>query len=755
MSRIGNVSGISFGGIASGLDTEGIITQLTNIERSSVPRLNLQRNKLLQKAELYAAFKGRISGIAQAANALTSSDAFRAVGISVSDPAVISVTTSGTAQPGSYDFKVSKLALAQKISSAPQASTTAALGQSGQFVVNGKVVNVDATDSLQSIAAKVNTLNNGVSAGVVNGGTGQAYLTFTSAQTGLANKPAIADLTGSTLASLGILSGAATVRQSVTNGATSFNLSSNTTAVASQIGASGLGPQTVQINGIDVTLDLSTDSLQAVADKINLAGTGATASVVTSLDKGVAKFSLTITGPGATPTFTDAGNTLAGLGILQQGAGRELIQAQDAAYSVDGVPLTSATNIIENVVAGTKITLLKADALTPVSSTLNLSNDAGAVGARVKGIMGAFNDTLAFIAQNSQFNATTFETGPLFSDSVARQFQSASQTTLLSNVPGLTGTYRNLIDIGFSLDTKGNMQVDDSKLQAAITADSASVQQIFQNFGKSTAGNLNYVSSTSSTVTSNIVPYDVNVTQVATKTQYIAATQKTGPNTVSEKLTFGGSMFSSGSIDLTIDVGATMADIVNKINADPRLKDLLIASDNGGFLQVDSVKYGTNGRFTLVSNQSPLGTNSGVGFAAGTLTDGLDVAGTIAGQAATGTGQFLTGDKTNTVAAGLQVQYTGNTIGNVGAINFTSGLIGILNNTLNSFTDFTNGQTVTGEKAFTDQAAAIQKQIETVNKRADDKAVELRNKFTIMEQRIQQLQSQGNQLATLLPKTTA
>ena len=755
MSRIGNVSGISFGGIASGLDTEGIITQLTNIERSSVPRLNLQRNKLLQKAELYAAFKGRISGIAQAANALTSSDAFRAVGISVSDPAVISVTTSGTAQPGSYDFKVSKLALAQKISSAPQASTTAALGQSGQFVVNGKVVNVDVTDSLQSIAAKVNTLNNGVSAGVVNGGTGQAYLTFTSAQTGLVNKPAIADLTGSTLASLGILSGAATVRQSVTNGATSFNLSSNTTAVASQIGASGLGPQTVQINGIDVTLDLSTDSLQAVADKINLAGTGATASVVTSLDKGVAKFSLTITGPGATPTFTDAGNTLAGLGILQQGAGRELIQAQDAAYSVDGVPLTSATNIIENVVAGTKITLLKADALTPVSSTLNLSNDAGAVGARVKGIMGAFNDTLAFIAQNSQFNATTFETGPLFSDSVARQFQSASQTTLLSNVPGLTGTYRNLIDIGFSLDTKGNMQVDDSKLQAAITADSASVQQIFQNFGKSTAGNLNYVSSTSSTVTSNIVPYDVNVTQVATKTQYIAATQKTGPNTVSEKLTFGGSMFSSGSIDLTIDVGATMADIVNKINADPRLKDLLIASDNGGFLQVDSVKYGTNGRFTLVSNQSPLGTNSGVGFAAGTLTDGLDVAGTIAGQAATGTGQFLTGDKTNTVAAGLQVQYTGNTIGNIGAINFTSGLIGILNNTLNSFTDFTNGQTVTGEKAFTDQAAAIQKQIETVNKRADDKAVELRNKFTIMEQRIQQLQSQGNQLATLLPKATA
>jgi flagellar hook-associated protein 2 len=214
-------------------------------------------------------------------------------------------------------------------------------------------------------------------------------------------------------------------------------------------------------------------------------------------------------------------------------------------------------------------------------------------------------------------------------------------------------------------------------------------------------------------------------------------------------------MFSSGSIDLTIDVGANMSDIVAKINNDPRLKDLLIASDNGGMLQIDSTKFGKNGQFTLVSNQSPLGTNSGVGFAAGSLVDGLDVAGTIAGQAATGVGQFLTGDKTNTVANGLQIQYTGTTIGAVGSMNFTSGLIGVLNNTLNSFTDFTNGQTVTGEKALTDQAAALQKQIDNVNKRADDKAIELRNKFTIMEQRIQQLQAQGNTLASLLPKSTS
>ena len=103
----------------------------------------------------------------------------------------------------------------------------------------------------------------------------------------------------------------------------------------------------------------------------------------------------------------------------------------------------------------------------------------------------------------------------------------------------------------------------------------------------------------------------------------------------------------------------------------------------------------------------------------------------------------------------MQVQYTGATTGLVGSINFTSGMIGVLNNTLNTFTDFSTGETVTGAKSLTDQSAAIQKQIDSINKRATDKASELRANFTIMEQKIQQLQSQGNQLATLLPAASS
>ena len=755
MSLNSSISGISFGGIASGLDTEGIIEKLVAVEKSSISRLTQRQAVLRQKADLYDAFKSQISGLSQAVNSLNSITAFQAVGVSVSDPSVVSVTTATGAQPGSYSIKVSKLAQAAKISSTAQQSTSTALGQTGQFAVNGKIVAVDATDSLQSIASKVNALNVGVSAGVINGGTGQAYLTFSSTSTGIANKPQLADLTGSTLSSLGMFTGTTSIREAVTDGAMSTKLTSASTALGGLIGASGLTSQTFKVNGTDVTVDLSTDTLQDVADKINSASTGATASVVATQKNGVTSYSLKVQGSGATPTFTDGGNTLTTLGILQNDAAHELVQAQDAVYSIDSVNLTSATNTIENVVAGATITLLKADTTTPPSSTISLTSDSGAVAGRVKGVMTAYNQVKAFVKQYSAFDATSFQTGPLFGDSLVQGYQASTHTALMSNVPGLTGTYRNLIDIGFGLDSEGNMTVDDTKLQAAINTDSQGVQKIFQNFGTSTSGTLAYVSSTTNTKTSSVVPYDVNITQVATKSKYLAGTTKTGPNTVSEKLTFAGSMFSTGSVDLTVDIGSTMADIVAKINSDPRLKDLLVASDNGGVLQIDSTKYGANGQFTLVSNQSPTGINSGVGFAAGSMTNGLDVAGTIAGQAATGVGQFLTGATTNTVASGLQIQYTGITTGAAGSINFTSGLNGTLNNMLNAYTDFTNGLTVTGAKSVRDQADSIQKDIDAINKRSTDKATELRNQFSVMEQRIANLQSQGARLSSLLASSTS
>ena len=746
-------SGINFGGLASGMDTEGIISKLVSIQKQPIARLQQQQQKYLKQADVIAALKGQISNVAQSANSLLTADAFSAVIPSNSDSSVASLVMSGVGQAGNYTLSVSKLAQAQKISSGAQSSVSSALGQTGQFTINGKLVSVDSTDSLSSVARKINDVSPGATASIINGGTGNAYLTITSSNSGISGKPQLSDLTGSFLSTIGVLGATENIRLPITNGAAGINFSSSSDIVGSSLGVTGLTAQTIKVNGVNVSINLQSDSLQAVADKINSASTGATASVV-SVTEGVnTKYRLEITGA-SSPTFVDAGNTLATLGIVQKTASNELVAAQDASYKLDGVSLNSSTNTIEGVIPGGKITLLKADATTPPTTTLSIKSDTDAVANRIKSFTDSYNTAVKFITDNSQFDGDTYETGPLFGDPVARQFLSTMNSLLMSNIPGLTGNYKNLTDIGIRIDGTGSLSVDSSKLNTAIQTDSEGVRKLFQNFGSSSSSSVVYISGTSSTQPSSPSSYGVNITQVATKTQYVAATAKTSNNTSSETLTFSGNLIGSSSYNLTIDVGSNLQTIIDKINNDTKLKDLLTASNNSGKLQIDSKRFGSNGLFNVVSNQSPLGSNSGVGFNPGTLTNGLDVAGTINGESAMGVGQFLTGTKTDGKALGLQIQYSGTSTGNAGNITFTRGMSGIVNSALTMFTDIASGITVTTEKALRDQGELIKNQIDTINKRAAASITELRAKFSQMEQQISKVQQQGARLSQLTNTST-
>ncbi|WP_218275347.1 hypothetical protein, partial [Pseudomonas sp. GP01-A4] len=84
--------------------------------------------------------------------------------------------------------------------------------------------------------------------------------------------------------------------------------------------------------------------------------------------------------------------------------------------------------------------------------------------------------------------------------------------------------------------------------------------------------------------------------------------------------------------------------------------------------------------------------NSGIGPGGeGVSVAGLDVQGTINGEPATGSGQFLPGNTGNAKTEGLQIQYTGATTGAVGSITFSQGVSMVASGLANSFTDTVNG----------------------------------------------------------------
>ena len=131
----------------------------------------------------------------------------------------------------------------------------------------------------------------------------------------------------------------------------------------------------------------------------------------------------------------------------------------------------------------------------------------------------------------------------------------------------------------------------------------------------------------------------------------------------------------------------------------------------------------------------------------GTVT-GQDVAGTINGESATGSGQALTGDNDNVITDGLSVSYTG-TSDNVdaGTIKLTFGVAELFGRTLFNITDPFEGYVAFKQDSLQNSIDNFETQIENMEARLDIKMEGMINKFVAMEVTLSRLQSQSNWLA--------
>ena len=737
-------SGISFTGLSSNLDTDSIVTALVQAETTRKRALDTKQTNLQLRQVAYSTVKSGLSAVARAAGTMNTSSTYATIKGAVGNADTATLTTTSAAAVGLYDLNVTALARANKIGSSPQADATSALGKTGKASLNGKAFEIEANDSLTNIAQKVNGLGAGVTASVVNGGAGRAYLTFSSTETGVAKAVSAADLDGTALADLGLVGPTDTVRQTEGDTAVGFSFASKSTPLGSLLGASGLGATLIAVDGASVAVDPETDTLESLATKINAAGGSATVDAGTK--DGATVYSLRISGSGGPPALTDGGGLLKGLGVLRAGAANELVAAQDASFTLDGVALTSATNSVSNVISGATFTLKKVD-----STMISLTKDTSAVTAGVKSLVAAANSLFGSINGYSSFDKTTYATGVLFGDSLARQAKDSVRNLLFSDSPGVTGSVKNLAAVGLGLDESGSVTLDESVFNAAFEKDPQSVQSLLQSMGAGSNPTLKYVSATTAakpSMSSN--PYEVNISQAATRASLVAGTAQTGPRTVAETITFRGAAFGAAGIGVDLEAGTDLATTVLKINGDGRLKDLVSASVEGGKLRIDAKKYGASGDFTLASNFASSGSNSGVGVGGeGDYLAGQNVAGTIGGEPATGNGQFLTGTTGNAHTEGLQILYSGLTSGIVGTMSYSRGAASRMADLVKTFTDSTKGLFSAADRSLQTQIDGLDKDKATVDARIESRTAELKNRFSAMENAIARLRSDGNSLSSL------
>lgn len=758
----------TFTGLSSGLDTSGIIAKLIEVSRKPIALLQRSEAQTQAKLSSFQDFNSRLAALQSAASSLTQAPTFRAASGSSSNTAVATVTASPTALLGDHSLSVTQLAQGTKIVTKALASGNVALGEAGAFTLNGKTVTIGSSDTLADIAVKINAAGANATATVVNVGPNDFRLTLSGTQTGAANALSASDNgSGTVLADLGLVTGAKAIRQTVTTGdgktgAGSLALGSGTQTVAVALGApAGSGAAgTIQINGVGVALDLNTDSLDAIANKINGAGiAGVSAQVVTLADAngntttGGRQQLQIVGGAGNAPTFTDSSNVLGTLGVLQGGFGSPIASAQDAKFSIDGLNLTRASNVVGDVLPGATIKLLSGTGATPGAATLSIAQNTDAVVKSVNDFVAAYNAAQDFITAQNQFtppatgaDGRATETAPLFGDSTLDSIQSQLSRTL-NAVAGST----TLQDIGITVDDKNHLTVDAGALTGALSADPAKVSNLFGLSATTDNAEVRFLSASAKTQATLGAGYAVNVTQAATQARGTAGAAQTGASATAETLTFGGALFAGGA-SITLTQGNTLQDTVNQINRDATLNGKLYAAiDSAGKLTLAAQQYGAGSGFTVTSNQTASGTTSGLG-ASTIVTDGLDVAGTINGEPATGKGRSLTGAAGNAKTEGLALLVTAATPGAYGHVTITHGVADGLGSVITSLLDPGTGAIVGAENSLNSQIADSEAQIHKIQDRVSDYSDYLRQIFSAMEQRVSELQAQGNAFAAQLGK---
>jgi flagellar hook-associated protein 2 len=238
---------------------------------------------------------------------------------------------------------------------------------------------------------------------------------------------------------------------------------------------SGQTAFTAKANTSTVSIDISaTDTLESVRDKINAAGSGVTAALVT--DATGVRLSLRSSETGAANGFRigttdgDGNNTdsagLSGFAFDPTAGttGMQSVQsAADASAVINGIAVTSASNSITGAVEGLTIQLQKVTT-TPVS--LSVAADKDAVTKAVKAFADAYNALAKYIGEQTKYDATAKQGGPLQGDSAATGLQGRLRS-LLGATSGASATFGRLSDIGLQLQRDGTINVDSTKLDAA------------------------------------------------------------------------------------------------------------------------------------------------------------------------------------------------------------------------------------------------------------------------------------------------
>lgn len=749
-------------GLSSGLDWRSIVDQLIAVDRRAVDLVESRKTEYEQKLKEWQSFNGKLLALKTAAEDLKDPEDFQIYTPRLSsddsnvDPAgLLSVTSSSSASKGSYTIIVDAVAKAQKLSSESFSSVSEALGASyaGEMLVNGTAITVEATDSLTDLQDKINNAN----AGTNPTGVTASIVSYVSNDNRL-------------------------ILTSDTTGAQGIDLQNSSGLDLNELvpGADA----SLRIDGVEVTRseNTMTDLLPGVT--LNLLRADVNTTVTLAIDRDLDGLMEKI------KSFVSAYNAVAVYIKQQQTYDQE--QGKPGGILFGDGTLSSVKSDL------TRSLIQQVWGVSPELSTLGLLGvNVDKIGqltmdedkvrdflaARFNDVKGLFTATgvsdtgsLDFVSHSRNTKAGTYAVAVT---------QAATQSTATSDtaVAGTLGTDETLtlregtktavvaLTAGMTLsDIVNAVNTELDAVYAETLAGSTALTAGGNPITSSTTwasidganladGDIVSFAGTSRNGQSLSGSYQIYQASSDTVQGLLSAIEAAFGSAVDATIDDDGRLVLTdqyeGESHLSLSFDYSQAhdlDFGTLSTASPGGQEgryamaLTAESDEGNHLVLTHDAHGSSHAF-MIEEDTDAGLWTGSQTNPVTVDNGVDVAGTINGEAATGSGQILKGNAGEANVDGLAIRYTGTATGEVGKITLTLGVAELFDRALFNITDPYAGYVSFKQESLSNSIRGFETRIEEMEAQLNKKMERMINRFVAMETALSRIQSQSQWLA--------
>jgi len=388
--------------------------------------------------------------------------------------------------------------------------------------------------------------------------------------------------------------------------------------------------------------------------------------------------------------------------------------------------------------------------------------------------------TLQYISHSHDTQADEYT---VYIDNAATQSTSTSDTAVsgtLGNDETLTiteGTAAATVDLSSSMTITDIVNAVNDELDSFYTETLAGLEQLYSDESQTTTINSSTTWDSiydSAGASANLVNGDVitfsgtsrsgeavsgsytsNVVTEDTVQGLLSAVEEAFGNTINATINTSGQIvvtdknYGNSQISLTfdysqahdLDFGSVLTS--NTGGQEGRYAmDITASADSGDHLVLTHNSYGSDYSFTISEAADLLWIGGDQ-----SVENGEDVAGTIDGEAATGSGQVLTGDDGETTVDGLVIKYTGTSEGlDVGTVTLTFGVAELFNRALFNITDTYEGYVAFKTDSLKTSIDNFETKIENMEAFLDRKMEMMINRFVAMEMALNTIQNQSDWL---------